>query len=325
MKEVLALWKQNKQEFSFGLMMGIPELDSNYKFLGYKTLNVLAAPPANFKTTVACSVSLNAVLKQGLNVVYITLEDTSEIIYHNHLAGFAKEMGVNITAEEIKRYLLPDEKLKAFEDLVSAWDTEVPGKLAVLSAREVESFTPAYISKALDKQYAEWGNKLDVVIVDHFNIMNDPIPGLPLQGPALAKYYVRYMTNLAISFGHKGFILLGLAQINREGQTKLEKGKELTGTELADTSELHRSATTLTSVYADDQDRDTGMIRMRVVKNRLGPQGQLYMVPIFPANFKVGLDEPALKSMTIEEYEKLGAPATTSVEDQTLLASLGVN
>jgi hypothetical protein len=49
------------------------------------------------------------------------------------------------------------------------------------------------------------------------------------------------------------------------------------------------------------------------------------MVPIFPANFKVGLDEPALKSMTIEEYEKLGAPATTSVEDQTLLASLGVN
>ena len=222
MKEVYKLWLENKKEFSYGLKMAIPELDNVYKFLGYKTLNVLAAPPANFKTTVACSISLDAVLNQGLNVVYITLEDTSEIIYQNHLAGFAKAMGVNIVAEEIKRYIMADEKLESFEKLVNAWDTETKGKLAVLSAREMDSgFTPAEILKKLNEIYTAWGNKLDVVIVDHFNIMNDPIPGMQLQGPQLAKYYVRYMTNLSISFGHKGFILVGLAQINREGQTKL--------------------------------------------------------------------------------------------------------
>jgi replicative DNA helicase len=304
MREVLKLWKENKKEFSFGLKTGIPELDEVYKFLGYKTLNVFAAPPANFKTTVACSMAMNAILNQGLNVVYITLEDTSEIIYHNMLAALAGREKINITAEEIKRYLLPENKEDLLEELVNKWDN-IKGKFAVLSARECDSFTPAQISRKLDEIYKQWDEKLDVVIVDHFNIMNDPIPGLQLQGPQLAKHYVRFMTNLAISFGHKGFILVGLAQINREGQLKIEKGKELNGSELADTSELHRSATTVTSLYADDTDRTNGLIKIKNVKNRLGPQGQMFMVPIYPAQFMVGDDTSSLSSMSIDEFEKL--------------------
>jgi hypothetical protein len=42
MRDVLKLWKENKKEFSFGLKTGVPELDDLYKFLGYKTLNVIA-------------------------------------------------------------------------------------------------------------------------------------------------------------------------------------------------------------------------------------------------------------------------------------------
>lgn len=318
MKDVLKLWKENRKEFSFGLKTGIPELDSVYKFLGYKTLNVFAAPPANFKTTVACSIAMDAIKNQDLNVVYITLEDTSEIIYHNLLAAFAGTRGYNITAEEIKRYLLPEEKTEILEKLVYEWD-ELEGNFAVLSARECESFTPAAISKKLDEIYKDWGSKLDVVIVDHFNIMNDPIPGLQLQGPQLAKYYVRYMTNLAISFGHKGFILVGLAQVNREGQLKLEKGKDLTGTELADTSELHRSATTVTSIFADENDRMTGMIRLKNIKNRLGAQGQSFMVPIYPDRFRVGTEDMKIQTISVEQFEKL----STAPELDALLSSFG--
>lgn len=305
MNEVLKLWKENKKEFSFGLKTGVPELDEVYKFLGYKTLNVFAAPPANFKTTVACSMAMDAILNQNLNVVYITLEDTSEIIYHNMLAAYAGTQNINISAEEIKRYLLPEAKENLLEDLVDKWNTKVPGEFAVLSARECDSFTPGVIAKKLDEIYSKWNNKLDVVIVDHFNIMNDPIPGLQLQGPHLAKYYVRYMTNLSISFGHKGFILIGLAQINREGQLKLEKGKELTGAELADTSELHRSATTLTSLFADDTDRLNGLIKMKNIKNRLGAQGQTFMVPINPSQFRVGGSKSSVSAMSIEDFENL--------------------
>lgn len=327
MKEIRELWKQNRKEFSFGLKTGIPELDDLYKFLGYKTLNVFAAPPGNFKTTVACSIAMNALLKQGLNVVYLTLEDTSEIIYHNMMAAFAGEKKVNITAEEIKRYLLPESKIERFEQLFDEWDQEIgENRFAVLSARECDSFTPAVISKRLDEIYSSWGNKLDVVIVDHFNIMNDPIPGMQLQGPQLAKYYVRYMTNLSISFGHKGFILIGLAQINREGQVKLEKGKELNGSEFADTSELHRSATTATSLFADDTDRMNGLLRLKNIKNRLGPQGGTYMVPIYPEKFKVGNDTITLNSMSIEEFEKLGQSkeeTIPAVNIESILASSG--
>ena len=324
MRDVLKLWKENRKEFSFGLKFAIPELDDLYKFLGYKTLNVIAAPPANFKTTVAISMVMDAILNQKLNVVYITLEDTSEIIYHDLLAAFAGIKGVNITAEEIKRYLLDDSRLGIMDDLVDMWEKEVEGKYAVLSARECESFTPSVISKKLDMIYKDWGNKLDVVVVDHFNIMNDPIPGMQLQGPQLAKYYVRYMTNLAISFGHKGFILVGLAQINRDGQLKLEKGKELNGSELADTSELHRSATTVTSLYADDTDRLNGLLRMKNVKNRLGAQGQTFMVPIYPEKFKVGAEKSTLQTMTVSEFEKLSSSPVVNEEFNTILSNIGV-
>lgn len=319
MNDVLKLWKENRKEFSFGLKTAIPELDEIYKFLGYKTLNVFAAPPANFKTTLAISMVMDAVLNQGLNAVYITLEDTSEIIYQDALAAFAGIKKINVSAEEIKRYILPDNKVHLMDELVDKWNAEVEGKFAVLSARECDSFTPAVISKKLDELYKDWGNKLDVVVVDHFNIMTDPIPGMQLQGPQLAKYYVRYMTNLAISFGHKGFILVGLAQINREGQVKLEKGKELNGSELADTSELHRSATTVTSLYADETDRLNGLIRLKNVKNRLGPQGQSFMVPIYPERFKVGADKSSLNSMSVEEFEKLSSESAVS----SILQSFG--
>lgn len=319
MNDILKLWKENRKEFSFGLKTAIPELDEVYKFLGYKTLNVFAAPPANFKTTLAISMVMDAILNQELNVVYITLEDTSEIIYQDALAAFAGIKKINVSAEEVKRYLLPDNKVHLMDELVDKWNTEVKGKFAVLSARECDSFTPAVISKKLDELYKDWGNKLDVVVVDHFNIMTDPIPGMQLQGPQLAKYYVRYMTNLAISFGHKGFILVGLAQINREGQVKLEKGKELNGSELADTSELHRSATTVTSLYADETDRLNGLIRLKNVKNRLGPQGQSFMVPIYPERFKVGADKSSLNSMSVEEFEKLSSESAVS----SILQSFG--
>jgi hypothetical protein len=132
------------------------------------------------------------------------------------------------------------------------------------------------------------------------------------------------MTNLSISFGHKGFILIGLAQINREGQLKLEKGKELNGSELADTSELHRSATTVTSLFADADDRATGMIRLKNVKNRLGAQGQMFMVPIFPERFKVGIDEVVGKVMTPEEFERLSiqSPSEQNSDVSKLITEL---
>ena len=322
-QEVISQWHENKKEFSFGLKSGIPELDEIYKFFGYKSLNVIAAPPANFKTTVAISVAMDAILNQNLNVVYITLEDTSEIIYQDMLAAFAGTQKIAVTAEEIKRYLLPESRVGLMNDLGSMWEEKIQGKFCVLSARECDSFTPATISKKLDEIYRKWEGKLDVVIVDHFNIMNDPIPGLQLQGPQLAKYYVRYMTNLSISFGHKGFILIGLAQINREGQLKLEKGKELSGSELADTSELHRSATTVTSLYSDDTDRLNGLLKLKIIKNRLGAQGSTLMVPIYPEKFKVGAEASALNSMSISEFEKLSSNQTNP-EFNSLLNSLGV-
>ena len=118
--------------------------------------------------------------------------------------------------------------------------------------------------------------------------MNDPVPGMRLQGPELFAYYVRFMTNLAISFDKKGFILIGLSQANREARTVLDKGKNMSTTQIANTSELERSATTVMSLFASDQDRSENRITMKILKNRLGNTGSVIKPGMVPQYAKIG-------------------------------------
>ncbi len=277
----------NRKEASKGLKSSIDELDDIIKFYAYRTLNVIVAPSSNFKTTFACTLVYQALMNQQMNVVYLNLEDESINIWYNLLSRHSYEIGKSISVEELKRYLLPDERIPLFSEVVNDWTEKCQGNLAVVSIPEIGSFTPSNINNILLKYKAQWG-KIDVVVVDHFNIMNDPVPGMRLQGPELFAYYVRFMTNLSISFDKKGFILIGLSQANREARTVLDKGKNMSTTQIANTSELERSATTVMSLFASDQDRSENHITMKILKNRLGNSGTVIKPSMVPQYAKIG-------------------------------------
>ena len=126
-------------------------------------------------------------------------------------------------------------------------------------------------------------------------------------------YYVKFMTNLAITFDGEGFILLGLSQTNRDGTSTFNKGKEMDTTQIADTSELERSATTVTSLYADDQLRSQGKVKMKILKNRMGERNVIILPMIKPEYFKVGSALPKFVSNeeAIQKSMLLVAPATS--------------
>jgi hypothetical protein len=280
-------YKKKRDELGSGLILGIPELDDMYKYWAYKTLNVIVAPSGNFKTTTACSIVYNAIFHQGLNVVYLTLEDNVEMVKFNFISRLSFEHNKPFSCEELKKYLVPDSRIPLLETCVKTWDENEKGKLSVVSHETIGEFTPANIVKVLNEKQEEWGH-IDVVVVDHFNIMNAPIKGLNLTGTALYSYYVRFMTNLSITFGDRGFVLIGLSQTTREGEAQLEKRKDLQMTHIADTSEIVRSATTVTCAYADNSLRQSNMLRLQNVKNRIGIQGQTVTVDMLPEYCKVG-------------------------------------
>lgn len=300
-KSITTRYRQLKKEMGVGLKTGIEDFDEAINFFMRKTLNVIVAPSSNFKTTLGCSICYNAVFTQGMNVVYFTLEDNSDFLWYNFLCRHSYEIGKPFSGEEVKKFLMTDDRLDLWDSISTDWDSKLEntkGSLNVVSSEEIGAFTPMNVVNMLNKIRDEIG-RIDVVVIDHFNIMNDPIPGMRLSGPELFSYYVRFMTHLSITYDGQGFILLGLSQANREGSQTFNKGKDMDTTQIANTSELERSATTVTSLFADDDLRSQGKVRMKILKNRLGSRSQIVFPHCKPEYFKIGNSLP--KNMTQEE------------------------
>ena len=161
------------------------------------------------------------------------------------------------------------------------------GHLVVLSAETMPSFTPDVIESQLRFYEKLWGS-IDMVVVDHFSIMDDPIPGQNLSGPALSKAYVRFLTKLSISFSEKGFVLLGLGQVTREYTEKLIKGDKMRSTGVANTSEMERSCSIMLCTFASEEMKKSGNLGISIVVNRNGVSDVTYTVPIKPEYASIG-------------------------------------
>jgi replicative DNA helicase len=312
MVDIASKYPERQASYKNGLKTGIEDYDAVVDFFTYKSLNVLVAPSSNYKTTVGCSICYSGMVNQGMKIAYLTLEDDTERVYYNFMSRHSYEMNTAMSGNELKKYMVPDDRMHMVADVARHWEEHKNGDLRVISHEEVGAFTPMNIVGILEKAKDEMGG-LDVVVVDHFNIMSEPIPGMRLSKTETFSYYVRFMTNLAITFDGEGFILLGLSQTNRDGTSTFNKGKDMDTTQIADTSELERSATTVTSLYADEQLRSQGKVKMKILKNRMGERNVVVMPTIKPEYFKVGSALPKFVSNNeaIQRSMLLVAPATS--------------
>lgn len=300
-KEVFANFDKERSTYGQGVLTGFAPVDADIDFLPYKALTVLAAPTKSFKTMTACNIVYNAVMRQGKNVVYLTLEDQYRSIWSNLLSKHSYITGIPITNNEIKKYKLTKDRDNLFVKMQDNFDASMTGHLVVLSSENLASFTPDIVESQLRYYEKLWGS-IDMVVVDHFSIMDDPIPGQHLSGPALSKAYVRFMTKLSISFSEKGFILLGLGQVTREYTELLIKGEKMRSTGVANTSEMERSAAIMLCTFASDEMKKSGNMSISVIINRNGPSDATYTLPLKP------------------EYAMIGDTFVEELEDETIAA-----
>ena len=186
------------------------------------------------------------IAKEGKNVLLITLE-MSELLYARRICSNVtkvpmKEMIGNTPAikEAIK-----DEKGKIF----------------------IKEFPPATITanqlKGFIKKFQEQGIKLDAIVLDYLNLMHSTIGNNSYERIKHVTEQVRAMSYLFEC------PIISATQLNRAGFDQ-------DNPDLATISEsigLAATADVIVSIYQNEEDRELGIIRLGMMKNRYGPRG----------------------------------------------------
>lgn len=286
-REVFKDFAKEKELFGDGIRTGLAEIDSIIDFLPYKAFTALVAPMKSFKTTTACNIVYDAIVNQKKNVVYFTLEDQYRSIWSNIFCLHAHRTGFDFSTAEVKKYKMAKDKMLLFEKMQDNFDKSIDGHFVVLSSENLPGFTPDILEAELRKYEKAWGS-IDMVVIDHFSILDDPIPGQHLTGAALSKAYVRFLTKLSISFSEQGFVLLGLGQVTREYTEALMRGEKMRAVGVANTSEMERSCSIMLCTYANDEMKSSNQLGITVVLNRTGTSDVSVTVPIKPEFSSIG-------------------------------------
>lgn len=260
-------------ELPEGLQIGVPEIDNAIKNFSYGTNNFIAAPQKSGKTTAALSITYDALLK-GMNVVYLTLEVKPTDIFANLLARHAKEIGKTLNAQKVKKNLLDEEERKVLEEVQDSFIESlnlVGSHISVISNDNLPDMTQIYFKQLLENKYEEWNGKLDLVVIDHVNLF----AYYKMRGVSDARErtnsWIKYTTDLAKGFHEKGFILISLMQINRQGTLQMKRGKNIGFDVLADANEAERSCHTCIVMYSNPEMLLAHEVRLYLIANRNGP------------------------------------------------------
>lgn len=263
------LWEKYKEikNSKPPLKWGIRELDKMYNGLCYGTCNILAAPPGKFKTTTAISTTY-VNLVDHKKCLYITLEDSWDVIYFNIATRESYEQDRMLNASNMKIGQLDEEDEDTLKEIIEKCKEKYSDCFRVACQEKWHDFTPAGMLRLIRKVKKEM-NGLDLVVLDHASLtkyyrvrgISDP--------KEIINFYVRFLTNWSIALEDK-FALLVAMQTNREGIKELEAGKTGSLTNLAEANEAERSASTVTLIYSGPNAVESNIINFYPKKNRRG-------------------------------------------------------
>ena len=219
-------------------------LDGGFLQAG-KSLYVFAGETNIGKSIFLGNVASN-IAKQGKNVLLVTLE-MSELLY-------ARRICTNISKIPMKEMAVNGASLRAAV-------TESPGNIYI------KEFPPSTVTpnqiKAFCKKFQDKGIKLDAIVLDYLNLMHSTMGNNSYERIKHVTEQVRAMSYIFEC------PIISATQLNRAGFDQ-------DNPDLATISEsigLAATADVIMSIFQNDEDRDLGIIRLGMMKNRYGPRG----------------------------------------------------
>ncbi len=210
-----------------------------------KSLYVFAGETNIGKSIFLGNVATN-IANQGKNVLLITLE-MSELLY-------ARRICTNISKIPMKEMASNGASLRAAVK-------DEPGQIFIKEFPP-STVTPGQI-QAFIKKFGDQGIKLDAIVIDYLNLIHSTVGTNSYERIKNVTEKCRAMSYLF------DCPVISATQLNRAGFDQ-------DNPDLATISEsigLAATADVIMSIFQNDEDRDLGIIRLGMMKNRYGPRG----------------------------------------------------
>jgi hypothetical protein len=304
---------QEKERGSLSLLLDDIEKHTGKASLG-TTVAILAAP-GHGKTAYALNVAYSNAM-QGNNMLYLTLEDTSEKLKTRlvlkHIAATAKSSKELIGANWVRDRTLSKEQKELYNRKHNDMMKKLGGHLIIWDTEDFEHDTFLDMEDTLrkaDKQFREnTGKGLEAIFLDHVSLLKYTSGSGKKYGydGAVINDWMLFFNNQALSFLDEGrkITFFPLSQVKREAFSNVIKPRNKGRYELdcaADSSEIERISTSMITLFKDTEQQ--GLLLVNIPKAREG------FVPEHPIQtelhgeyFHVGpLDSVFLGGVEVEE------------------------
>lgn len=275
-----------------GLSFLCPELDKCTGGIMPGQVCTIVGAPGSMKTTYTSNIAYNAV-KEGKNVLYLSLEEQPMQLYSKWLSRASIDSGTPLMHQDIIQRTLEEKDQKLLFDKVIPYFESLPGNLYIVGEQDLPNYslsTLESVFKEIDKKAQdESGHGIEVLVVDHIQLLKFAVAGL--QENTVINMYVSFFRQQSLSWLHnnKQISVFILSQANREGIAYAQKhdGQYLSQ-HMAEASEIERASAYIVSVYTDPMIQITKQLKLGAVKLRgsalpigtiaVGVDGEFYQV-----------------------------------------------
>lgn len=187
---------------------------------------------------------------QGKNVLLVSLE-MSELLYAKRLCTNVSKIPLRDLANN------PHALRQAINEQ----------KASGVGSIFIKEFPPATITphqlKAFVKKITDTGIKIDAIVLDYLNLLHSPIGNNSYERIKVVTEQVRAMSYIF------NCPVISATQLNRSGFD--QENPDLNT--ISESIGLAATADVIASIYQNEEDRELGVIRMGMMKNRYGPRG----------------------------------------------------
>lgn len=226
----------------------------------------------SMKTTYASNIAYNAV-KEGKNVLFLSLEESPMQLYSKWLSRASMDAGKPLLREEISQKKLDEKDEKILIEQVVPYFQQLPGKLYIVGEQDLKSYQLTSIEakfKEIDrKAKAETGKGIDIIVVDHIQLLKFAQQGL--SEFTVINMYMSFFRQQSLSWLHekREVIFIVLSQANREGYAYAQRHDGMyLSQHLAEASEVERASTYIISVYTENMMQLSKQLKLGAVKLR---------------------------------------------------------
>lgn len=241
------------------LLTGIKELDENSIDFAKGEVTSLMGATGGFKTTFMTNIAYNKI-KEGKNVVYLSLEIPKANMYYNLLSLHStdKMFPKPIPHSELKRSILSEEERNILFKEVYPDFRNYKQHLVILDEKDIGLNSFSNYTKLLskvDKQFTkETGTGIDILIVDHIQMLKNNTDLIGNNSYELVSKWVDYFRSNTVNFLGTGRTIATfiVSQVNRKGQEESDKNYgKYSLSAFADSSELERQSANVFSIKTD--------------------------------------------------------------------------